>query len=145
MTNPAFEKFVTRVRQSRRIGFADLRRLQRDVLPEGIGSRKEAEALIALDQHLEKADGGWVPFLASAVRAFVVRQADREDPDGTAWLVSALSGASAKTALIIAREVIRGRDEVDGDLLAFAKQRPRTGAKPQPASTPVLAEDHCPT
>ena len=41
-------EFVTKALLTKRIGFGDLRRLQRDILPDGITSREEAEILIAL-------------------------------------------------------------------------------------------------
>jgi len=143
MTNPSLEKFVARVQQARRIGFADLRRLQRDVLPAGISRREEAEALIALDRHLAKADDGWLPFLASAIRTLVVTPSCRVDPEAARWLADALAGAPARTSVVIAREVIRDVNEVDAGLLALAKQRPRARAIPQAASEP-LAPEHLP-
>jgi hypothetical protein len=47
--------FARKVSASNRLLFADLRRLRRDILPDGITSREEVEVLLGLD-HLE----GWM-------------------------------------------------------------------------------------
>ena len=52
-------EFVTKALLTKRIGFGDLRRLQRDILPDGITTREEAEVLIALDQAIERIDKAW--------------------------------------------------------------------------------------
>ena len=44
-----------KVSASNRLLFADLRRLQRDILPAGITTRDEAEVLLGLD-HIERLD-----------------------------------------------------------------------------------------
>ena len=50
--------FVDRLSEAQRLGFGDLRRLQRDILPNGPQSRDDVEALLALDLALERADRG---------------------------------------------------------------------------------------
>ena len=52
-------EFVTKALLTKRIGFGDLRRLQRDILPDGITTRDEAEVLIALDRSIERIDKAW--------------------------------------------------------------------------------------
>jgi len=42
--------------EQKRISFADLRRLQRDILPTRITTREEAEILLALDTTVDRAD-----------------------------------------------------------------------------------------
>jgi hypothetical protein len=142
MDNPSLEKFVTRVRETKRIGFGDLRRLQRDILPDGITTVEEAEALLALDCVIKKADEVWLPFLASAMRAFVLRRTSEGGvhPDATSWLVAALSGVNSKTALVIAREVVRDTDVVDSALLALTKRRSRAKGR-VPAFSAPLSDD----
>ena len=51
--------FVTKAVETNRIRFADLRRLQRDILPYRITSRDEAELLLALDAAIQRADRDW--------------------------------------------------------------------------------------
>ncbi len=126
MDNPALVKFIGRALHTRRIGFGDLRRLQRDVLPEGIGSPAEAEALLALDSAVSKVDEAWLSYLAALCRDFVLRSSPSGSVDlnTLAWLVGALAGAKPSTALFIARELVRVADVSDPALLAFTKRRP---------------------
>jgi hypothetical protein len=42
-----------------RIRFADLRRLQRDILPFRLTTQEEAEMLLSLDATVERADRDW--------------------------------------------------------------------------------------
>jgi hypothetical protein len=141
MDNPSLEKFVTKVLETKRLGFGDLRRLQRDILPDGITTMEEAEALLALDCVIKKADEAWLPFLASAMRSFVLRWTteDGVHPDATSWLVAALSGVNSKTALVIAREVVRDTDMADSALLALTKRRSR--AKGRVPAVPAPSSD----
>ena len=125
MDNPALEKFVARALHARRIGFGDLRRLQRDILPEGISTPAEAEALIGLDAAVSKVDEAWLCYLAGLCRDFVVRPspAGGVEPNTLAWLVDCLSGAKPATALFIARELVRVADVTDPALLALTRRR----------------------
>ena len=63
--------FAQKVSASNRLLFADLRRLRRDILPDGITSREEVEVLLGLD-HLERLDEEWPAYLVEAVTAFVL-------------------------------------------------------------------------
>ena len=56
MSTMLLRDFVTRVLSQKRVRFGDVRRLSRDVLPDGITTRDEAEVLIALDQTISKTD-----------------------------------------------------------------------------------------
>jgi len=49
-------EFASKALEAKRIRFADLRRLQRDVLPCRITNRVEAEVLLALDGTVDRAD-----------------------------------------------------------------------------------------
>ena len=63
MHSTSLRDFVTHARQTGRIRFGDLRRLQRDILPARLTTRDEAEALIALDHSVTKADPDWTNYL----------------------------------------------------------------------------------
>jgi hypothetical protein len=135
--NPRLAKFVARALQAQRVGFGDLRRLQRDVLPAGFMNREEVEALLGLDRPLERADEGWLVFLAEGVRRFVVeRTAGPADPEAAAWLSGVLAGASSRASLVIAREVLRDGLEADEALRGLAKPKPsgrrRAAEEPRP-------------
>jgi hypothetical protein len=121
MTENALSAFVSKAAAKSRITFGDVRRLQRDILPEGVTSRQEAELLITLDQNVGKADRGWADYLVETIMEFVVwveEPTGSIDDDTVLWLAEALSsgGALTKNGRLIAREVARERDtkvEVD--------------------------------
>ena len=48
--------FTDKILAKDRISFGDVRRLKRDILPDGIASREQAEALLGLDRAVTKAD-----------------------------------------------------------------------------------------
>src|SRR5215217_3327152 len=116
--------FITKVRASNRIVFADLRRLQRDVLPTGATSREEIEILLALDS-LGQVDDDWPDYLVATVKAFVLSTSDPPgsvDADTAAWLVTALSDARPRSATAILRAVLSEARHVDEVLLACRRR-----------------------
>src|SRR3954464_3298259 len=101
MSRASLREFISSVLVRKRLRFGDLRRLQRDVLPTGIATREEAEALITLDQALSKADVDWPAYLITAVRDFVVSTSNPAgcvDGETAAWLVSQLSSSATSRA-----------------------------------------------
>jgi hypothetical protein len=135
MNSSSLDLFVGNVLARKRIRFGDLRRLQRDILPSGLTARGEAEALIALDQAVERADPTWRRYLTRVVTEFVGVDGGSVDQDAAAWLVAVLSCARPKTAAAIVREVLVAADQVDDALLAFAegsrrRSRPETPTEP---------------
>jgi hypothetical protein len=122
MSNTALQAFIGKVLATRRLLYADVQRLQRTVLPDGIATRAEAEALIALEGVLDRIDEGWSGYLANALSAFVLstsRPAGTIDRDAASWLIGALRTLPSRTAVAIAREVSLQATHVDGALLAF--------------------------
>src|SRR5690349_17618852 len=63
MNNSLLEIFATKVAAKSRITFGDVCRLRRDVLPDGVACRAEAEALLNLDRLVGRADSSWVEWL----------------------------------------------------------------------------------
>ncbi|WP_406854638.1 hypothetical protein ABEG18_19105 [Alsobacter sp. KACC 23698] len=68
----ALREFADRALETNRIGFGDLRRLQRDVLPLRITTTDEAELLLAIDGSLVRADRDWTDYLTDAVGEFTL-------------------------------------------------------------------------
>jgi hypothetical protein len=120
--------FARKVSASNRLLFADLRRLRRDILPDGITSREEAEVLLGLD-HLERLDEEWPAYLAEAVAAFVIAASEPSglDPATTAWLVAVLPTTRPTTAAAITRAIEREGCELSEDLAALTR---RVGRRP---------------
>jgi hypothetical protein len=139
MGNIVLHAFISKVREDRRLRFGDLRRLQRDVLPNGISTREEAEALIAIDAILERADEGWPGYLASSLKTFALSASQPRgsvDQQTAEWLVSALADLPSKKAVAIAREIAQEAQHADEVLLDFV----RKGSK---AKTKSRAEVAC--
>ncbi len=129
MSGTSLQDFVCRALEHKRISFGDLCRLQRDILPDGITTREEAEILLALDRSVDRADRGWREYLIRAVRDFVIwgsPPAEHIDADKAQWMITALSGSSPKTARALIREIVREGPAFDDDLRAVAAsaQRP---------------------
>jgi hypothetical protein len=104
MDNTSLRDFASRTAASGRIRFGDLRRLQRDVLPDGIATQGEAEALLDLDQAVSRADPDWPGWLSSALKAYAT-SADGVDPRRAAWLAERLAARRTKAAQALARQL----------------------------------------
>ncbi len=56
MINPSLHALAATLIRAGRIRSGDVKRLQRDILPDSISSRGEAELLLRLDQSVSRAD-----------------------------------------------------------------------------------------
>jgi len=86
--------------------------LQRNVLPDGTGSREDAELLIGLDREMARTDRAWERWLVATIVDFVVwaeRPTGVVDENTANWLAAALNGPETtpptNTARLIAREI----------------------------------------
>ena len=123
----SLHEFASKAVEAKRIRFADLRRLRRDVLPLRITSREEAEVLLALDGTVDRADRDWVEYVVPAVAQFTIwglEPAGRIDEDKAAWLVEAASTARPKSAAAIVREVVREAPQIDEGCRVSTRRRP---------------------
>jgi hypothetical protein len=100
--------FAQKVSAGKRLLFADLRRLRRDVLPDGITTREEAEVLLTVDRNLERADEEWTDYLVVMVTDFALSTSGTINQDTARWLAGVLSIARPKTTAAIARESSTG-------------------------------------
>ena len=101
--------FVLNAVEMNRIRFADLRRLQRDILPYRITTRQEVEMLLSLDATVERADRDWRQYLIPAVAQYVVwglEPVGRIDQAKADWLLEAVALAPFKTGSAIIRHVV---------------------------------------
>jgi hypothetical protein len=109
------------------VSFADVRKLQRELLPDGIATREEAELLIGLDRAIGAAHPAWAGYLVGAVVEFVVwgsRPTGCIDQETARWLVSWLkSDSPTGTAQRIACEAIDEAHDVHGSLKAAVRKR----------------------
>jgi hypothetical protein len=140
---------VGKLRQKGRISFGDVQRLRRDILPDGIGAREEAELLLELDRHVSRADDAWSNFLTATLVEFVVwseRPTGIVDEDTARWLAATLSvdGAApvTKAARRIAREVAEEAHAFENGALTalaagFAKRKARANGPALPTASLV--------
>ena len=100
------------------ISFGDVRRLQRDILPDSIAGQTEAECLIALDRRVSRVNPAWSCWLVAAVVDVVVwteRPTGLVSEETAQWLATALRGDGVTTSRT-ARTILR-RDRPRGGRL----------------------------
>jgi hypothetical protein len=125
MTNTALELFCTRIVDAGSLNQDDVRELARDILPDGIMGREEADLLLALDRAVADTHEGFSTFVTVEVVNFAVYG---ERPTGiitremSAWLSASIAGRKGQTALgsRIAMEIVREAETSDETLIAFA-------------------------
>ena len=139
MNKISLTEFASRMRFKKRISLTDVQRLQRDILPDGIGCREQVEVLVALDRAVACADSAWSAFLVAALVEFVVwteRPTGRNKAATARWLAAALAGDGASptiTARLVAREIIEEAHAREDDALnALAATLARQEPWPQP-------------
>jgi hypothetical protein len=136
MINGKLQDFAAGVMARSQVSFGDVRRLQRDCLPDGITMRDEAESLVALNAKLVRADKAWAEWLVPALAQFVGAQqsADGSDAEATgAWLKALFAGSAPSAALgrKITRYMRRREPEQPADETTTAqpqrvRRKPRT-------------------
>ena len=127
MTRQSLEHFIQDIVGKSEISLDDVRRLRRDVLPNGIESRDEADLLIALDRAVDRRHGVWSAFVLEAVVQYVVwtaRPTGYVDREAANWLVASLTAGRGPTRLAdaIAFEIVREAEGADAALVTFALQ-----------------------
>ncbi|HEV2544970.1 MAG TPA: hypothetical protein VGU70_19640 [Methylobacterium sp.] len=140
MTNTALELFCTRIVDAGRLTQDDVRELAREILPDGIMGREEADLLLALDRAVADIHEGFAAFVTAEVVNFAVYG---ERPTGiitremSAWLSASIAGRKGPTALgsRIAMEIVREAETSDETLIAFALKAKSALAKIAAAST----------
>jgi hypothetical protein len=122
MINSELRDFIDRVVENRRISDGDVIILQRDVLPDGLNSREDAEALLALDRVVDAAEN-WGEVLCALMVDFVVwgsRPTGYVTGTDALWLAAVLDvGLPTERALHIAYAIVEEAQQVDEALLGF--------------------------
>jgi hypothetical protein len=96
--NMSLEDLASRITKKGRIGKYDVEAMQRDILKGGLGSRAEAELLIALDRTVASVHFSWPRYFANALADFVVwgsGPAGYVDADKAEWVLPLLAGEDA--------------------------------------------------
>lgn len=144
MITQPLEEFVNLVMVNGQIARADVRRLQRDIMPDGVESADEADVLIALDRAVSEKDSAWNGFMIQAVVDFVVwtsRPTGRIDRQTAEWLTTSLSAGIGPTdaAVAVAFEVVRESELCDEVLVGFVMRWARGRAPIETVEAHVLA------
>lgn len=120
MINDKLRDFIASAIDNKYISADDVRDLKLAVLPEGVATRREAEALLALDRIVE-ADDAWKTALTEFIVACTRRgRAGAASGDDSLWLATALDmNGPTETAMTIAYAVLEETPQVDAALLDF--------------------------
>jgi hypothetical protein len=114
--------FIENAIDNKYISADDVKKLQREILEDGIMSRLEAEALLALDRTLDTHES-WGPALTALIVDFMVwslRPTGVVTNDDALWLTTALDvGGPTETAMNIAYAILDETQNVDAALLDF--------------------------
>ncbi|MDP4003002.1 hypothetical protein [Methylobacterium sp. NEAU K] len=129
MTMISVQQFCNHAVSTGSISDEDLLVLKREVLPEGIMSREEADMLIALERAVIGSDD-FADFLVASVVDFAVwglRPTGYIDREVAAWLAASLSGRDGPTAVgaRIAMEIVREAQGSAESLMVFAMEANR--------------------
>ena len=113
MINAALQTFVNKVQAAGRVSVGDAKRLQRDILPDGISSREESELLLTLALTVGRADRAFGDWLVAVMVDFVVwglRPTGTVDVETATWLAPFLVGQRTTTMRRLARELAAEAD-----------------------------------
>jgi hypothetical protein len=125
MINHSLQFFCNRIVGTGRLTAEDVRTLARDILPDGLTNRDEADMLIALDRAVPEIDPAFGFFLSAAIVDFTVwgeRPTGTIDAATARWLAASLGNGTGPTQLAgrIAQAVVRDAQTCDEALIAFA-------------------------
>jgi hypothetical protein len=117
--------FVDAVLEKRTISSDDVKKLLREIMPNGAADHETVDVLVALDRAVTSADANWAEFLVATVVEYVVwtcRPTGTVSREMSQWLVTTLSIGEGPTAnaMRIAFEVVREAERCDETLITFA-------------------------
>ena len=136
MITTSLQHFCNRIVAAGALGLEDVRELNRDVLPDGLTCREEADMLFGLDRAMPDADEAFGEWLVASVVDFAVwgeRPTGHIDAGTAHWLAASLGCGRGPTVTgaRIAVEVVREAETSNAALIAFALKanRARAGAE----------------
>ncbi|MGU3662836.1 hypothetical protein ACLBX9_01405 [Methylobacterium sp. A49B] len=129
MTMISVQQFCNHAVSTGTISDEDLLVLKREVLPDGLLTREDADLLIALERAVIGTDA-FADYLVAAVVDFAVwgtRPTGYIDRDVAAWLAASLSGRDGPSPVgaRIAMEIVREAQGSAESLVAFAMEANR--------------------
>ena len=146
MITTSLQHFCNRIVATGTLGLEDVRELNRDVLPDGLTCREEADMLFGLDRAMPDADEAFGDWLVVSVVDFAVwgeRPTGHIEADTAHWLAASLGCGRGPTVTgaRIAVEVVREAETSNAALIAFALKanRVRAGAEDEPIISYAVA------
>ena len=128
MISTKLHSFIDRVIDNKKITIEDMALLINDILIDGVASRQEADALIALDRIVDVPET-WGNYIVPVIVDYVVwdsRPTGYVPADVCHWLINSLEvGELTETAARIAGEVVREAQSVDVALVDFVLHKVR--------------------
>jgi len=142
----SLESFVTSAIAHGRITFGDVRRLQRDYLPNGIESRAQAEMLTSLATEIGRADRSWRQWFAAALNNFATKSAEggaAARDETIAWLeqLAEKPSLARRTGRKIARQLREKAEPTETTTLATEEVTVEAVAPQAPAVAPAAQRD----
>ena len=127
MIKASLRDFMHRVLENRAVSTEDVALLRRDILPNGLMCREEADTLIALERAAAPSRA-FADYIVPEVVEFVVwscRPTGYVEAGSAQWLTTTLGCGTGptETAMRIAFAVVKEAERVDEALLAFVMRR----------------------
>lgn len=132
MINKNLREFADDVCEAGTLSARDVKRLCDLLLADGIGTREEADVLIAIDRSVARTDEAaaqaWSELFTSLVVDFAVwgaRPGGFVDAGTARWLVTAINacGGPTENARRVVAQIVREAQSVDETLLVFVMRR----------------------
>src|SRR6185312_6374616 len=124
MPSPALQALTDDLAKSGRVSADDALRLRREVFPDGVVSRDEADALIALEARVANNDDAWVQTFAEAIADHVLQASPNVSDETAAWLASRFgAGAPREAELEALLKILDHADSAPESLHAFMRER----------------------
>ncbi|WP_375464511.1 hypothetical protein [uncultured Methylobacterium sp.] len=144
MSNVSLQDFCNHAVTAGSITCGDVRTLMRDVVPDGLVHRDEADMLMALERAVPAADPAFGDFVVAAVVDFAVwgeRPSGYVDREVAAWLAASIAGRAGPTPVgaRIAMEIVREAESSAEALMVFALEANRWTREPAPTLRPRFA------
>lgn len=118
------QNLVDRLAADGRVTADEALQLRQAVFPDGVVSREEAEALIALDARVASHDAAWAAAFVEGVADYAMRAGGHVDAETADWLIAAFGPEGAReTELEAVLKVLERAESAPETLSAFARAR----------------------
>ncbi len=124
MPSPALQALTDDLARRGRVSADDALRLRREVFPDGVVSRDEAEVLIGLEARVANGDDAWVQTFAEAIADHVLQANPNVDDEAVRWMTARFGAGAPREAEIEALlKVLDHADSAPESLHAFVRER----------------------